>query len=412
MSPAAKVSPWVQSELRLALESHKTIFPFRLDGDVWLDVFRMNIFDIRGDILPDTKFYACLAEISQPGVPRDSSSLAPFIDTVALRPITPPTVTPKETDQTIVENHPAESSKKTTTKRALDDLNSRHENRHLLINLLGLAVLIFATMIALKPFLTPLFSPSPPSQTVMPTNRPTSTPSATPRQPETMMQGGAKMVLIPAGPFIMGSDKGRENEKPVRTVYLPAFYIDIYEVTNVLYRECVTAQTCQPPTDLNSYRHPNYYIDTAYDQYPVNNVDWDMAKTYCEWRGARLPSEAEWEKAARGSDGRTYPWGEQMPDYTYTNFNDGITTSVGSYEKGRSPYNIYDMAGNVWEWVDDWYDRYPGSNAIDTKFGQTRRVMRGGGLTSGDLRSSTRFSSARSYASNGVGFRCALPLPE
>lgn len=408
MSPAAKASHWVQSELRLAIENHKTIVPLRLEGDVWLDVFRLNIFDIRGGTLPDTKFYAHLAEISQPGMPRHSASLAPSLDAAALRPITPPTA-PKETDQTIVENHPAKSSAKTVTKRISDDVSSRHEHRYLIINLLGLAVMIFATMIVLKPFFTP---PSPSAQTPTPTNKQTSIPSVTP-VPLEMMQGGAKMVLVPAGPFIMGSNTGRENEKPVRTVDLPAFYIDVYEVTNLLYKACVTAQTCQPPTVLDSYRQANYYSDTAYDQYPVNYVDWDRAKTYCEWRGARLPSEAEWEKAARGSDGRTFPWGKNWPDDTYTNQTRGTTTPVGSYQKGKSPYNIYDMAGNVWEWVDDWYDRYPDSSAVDVNFGQTHRVMRGGGFsTSSDIRSPIRVGSIPSYTGVDVGFRCALPLPK
>lgn len=406
MSPAAKVSTWVQNELRLAIESHKTIFPLRFDGDVWLDVFRLHSFDIRGGMLPDTNFYARLAEISHPGMPRDSSSFVSSLDADALRPITLPTAAPKTTSHTIVENRPAESPTKTVTKRVLDEVNQHHQHRHLItINLLGLVVMIFATMMVLKPFFTP------PTLISTPTNKPTSIPSAT-SLPREIMQGSAKMVLVPAGPFIMGSNKGGWNEEPVRTVDLPTFYIDAYEVTNLLYKACVTTQTCQPPMELSILGYTNPYDNAEYNQYPVVSVDWEMAKTYCEWRGARLPSEAEWEKAARGTDGRTYPWGEKL-DNIYTEYlsGDGGNLPVGAYEKGKSPYNVYDTVGNVEEWVADWYDRYPGSSAKDANFGQTHRALRGGGVTGIHAAPvSFRFGGIPSYAGSDVGFRCAFSV--
>ncbi len=402
MSPAAKASAWVQSELRLAMEWHKTIFPLRLESDVWLEVFRLPIVDARGDKLPDTHFYMRLAEISRPGIPRHSSSLAPSLDTAAERPITPPAAVK------IGENHRAKSPAKTFTERTPGNVNPRQEHARPLIitNLLGLVVVMVATIIVLKPWL------STSAQTIMPTNKPTTILSATPLPLEITMQG-AKMVLVPAGPFTMGSDKGRENEKPGGILDIPTFYMDAYEVTNVLYKACVTAQTCQPPRALSSPTRSDYYSNAAYDQYPVIYVDWEKAKTYCEWRGARLPSEAEWEKAARGSDGRTYPWGENI-DYTYANANanKSDSTAVGSYESGKSPYGAYDMAGNVWEWVDNWYDDYPGS-ATNTNFAQTRRVMRGGGWSSSNsnVRSVTRLGGSPSYSGFDVGFRCARSVP-
>ena len=146
------------------------------------------------------------------------------------------------------------------------------------------------------------------------------------------------------------------DEEPIHKVVLDAFSIDKTEVTNALYKDCEDQGVCDPPQDINSNSQASYYGNPAFDDYPVIYVTWDQAKTYCEWRGGRLPTEAEWEKAARSADGRTYPWGETIDD-TFANFNYGIgdTTAVGSYENGKSPYGVYDMAGNVWEWVADWY---------------------------------------------------------
>jgi formylglycine-generating enzyme required for sulfatase activity len=163
---------------------------------------------------------------------------------------------------------------------------------------------------------------------------------------------GMVMVYVPEGEFLMGSPSGQGNddEHPQHTVYLDAFWIDQTEVTNAQYRKCLEAGVCRKPVcwDNSDYNAP--------DQ-PVVCVSWGDARTYCEWAGVRLPSEAEWEKAARGTDGRVYPWGNEAPICERANYAVcvGKAASAGSYPAGVSPYGALDMAGNVWEWVADWY---------------------------------------------------------
>lgn len=213
-------------------------------------------------------------------------------------------------------------------------------------------------------------------------------------------EDGMTLLYIPAGEFTMGSDNGESDEKPVHTVTLDAFWIDQTEVTNAMYAKCVSSGSCQEPTDKSSSTHTSYYGDAEFDNYPVIYVDWNMAKTYCEWVDRKLPTEAEWEKAARGTDGRTYPWGNDF-DGTRLNFcdkncsfdwadkssDDGFadTAPVENYSSGASPYGALDMAGNVWEWVADWYDVYPGGDPnASSDFGQKYRVLRGGSWSSID----------------------------
>jgi formylglycine-generating enzyme required for sulfatase activity len=186
-------------------------------------------------------------------------------------------------------------------------------------------------------------TPIPPTPTPVPPTE-TPTPSAPPG-----------MLLVPAGEFIMGSSDSdpdaADDEKPQHTVYLDAFYIDETEVTNAQYRACVEAGACNAPADTTDYDHADYA------QHPVVYVSWGDADAYCLWAGKRLPAEAEWEKAARGTDGRTYPWGEGI-DCDHAQYSEcgGRTVPVGSKAKGASLYGALDMAGNVWEWVADWYD--------------------------------------------------------
>jgi formylglycine-generating enzyme required for sulfatase activity len=209
----------------------------------------------------------------------------------------------------------------------------------------------------------------------------------------------------------MGSESG--DEQPVHEVTLDAFYIDQYEVTNARFRQCVEAGLCEEPTTC-VVGEPTYTDETK-DDHPVVCVDWNQAKTYCEWRGDRLPTEAEWEKAARGTDGRTYPWGEnitcQLANYTGC---EGGTTSVGSYPDGVSPYGVYDMAGNVWEWVADWYDAYPESAYESGNFGTTYKVLRGGSWYGDEnyARSAHRLNDLPVSQLDGLGFRCVSAAPE
>ena len=146
----------------------------------------------------------------------------------------------------------------------------------------------------------------------------------------------------------MGYDDGESDEKPAHTVYLNAFYIDKYEITNALYQTCVDSSECDFPSNVDQFNDPRFA------EHPVVYINWIMAKTYCEWRGDRLPTEAEWEKAARGADSRTYPWGEDIGK-TYANYDSNISTEVGKFKTVKVYYGAYDMAGNAWEWVADWY---------------------------------------------------------
>lgn len=215
------------------------------------------------------------------------------------------------------------------------------------------------------------------------------------------------MVRVPAGPFEMGSAGGESDERPVHTVELDGYYIDKYEVTNELYQVFVQATGGEQPRYASDNR-----FNTA--QQPVMGVSWFDADGYCAWAGLRLPTDAEWEKTARATDGRTYPWGEGI-DADKTNYgnNIGRTTPVGSYPAGVSPYGAYDLAGNVWEWVADWYDRRyygssPSSNPTGPSSGSSR-VLRGGSWydTPEGLRASNRLWLGPRFRFLDVGFRCA-----
>ena len=222
--------------------------------------------------------------------------------------------------------------------------------------------------------------PLPPNSTPMP---PTKT--LTPLPQFITDERGVKMALISAGQFQMGSEPADYNN-PRHTVILDAFYIDVNEVTNKLDAQCVQTGVCTNPGSNKSSTHRSYYGNPEYDNYPVIHVNWDQGKTYCEWRGGGLPTEAEWEKAARGGlEGKPYPWGDQYPDCSMANFwgKDGScmgdTTAVGS--SAPNGYGLYDMAGNAIEWVMDWYsnDYYassPAENPPGPSFGK-ERVMRG-----------------------------------
>jgi serine/threonine-protein kinase len=224
----------------------------------------------------------------------------------------------------------------------------------------------------------------------------------------------AIVVFVPAGEFEMGSESGYD-EQPVHTVTLDDFWIDRTEVTNAMYALCVEAGACEPPRDASSYSRSSYYGDSEFDSYPVIYVSWDDASDYCAWAGRRLPTEAEWEKAARGTDARTYPWGNGAPDESQMNFNAlvGDTSEAGTYPDGASPYGALDMAGNVWEWVADWYDEsyYAGSpseNPQGPSSGESR-VLRGGSwlVSVLNVRAAFRYWIEPARSLSDFGFRCA-----
>ena len=191
---------------------------------------------------------------------------------------------------------------------------------------------------------------------------------------------GGGLVYVPEGSFVMGQDEQEPSDhSPAHTVTVDAFWIFQTEVTNRMYRTCVEAGTCDEPAESP------WYGDAAHVKAPVSGVKWDQAKAYCEWIGGRLPTEAEWELAARGTDARTYPWGEDEPTCDLLNFLDCLEPSepdvVGSYPLGVSPFKVADMAGNLNEWVADWYaeDYYahsPASNPTGPETGEDR-VVRG-----------------------------------
>jgi serine/threonine-protein kinase len=258
------------------------------------------------------------------------------------------------------------------------------------------------------------------------------------------------MVFVPAGEFLMGSQvgDGDADEHPQHTVYLEAFYIDITEVTNAMFARFV-AETNYHTDAENAgksfalvgiewlsvsgadWEHPFGPSSdiSGLEDHPVIHVSWNDAYAYCEWAGKRLPTEAEWEKAARGTDGATYPWGNSRPDSNLVNYADAntsfdwsvktvddgykYTSPVGNYPDGASPYGVLDMAGNVWEWVADWYskDYYsqsPESNPTGPVNG-TIRVMRGGAwddLIEG-VRSAYRAAYKQTNTNGDTGFRCA-----
>jgi len=221
----------------------------------------------------------------------------------------------------------------------------------------------------------------------------------------------AEMVLVPGGEYTMGSDNWWPKSQPEHKKSLEAFYIDKYEVTNRRYKNFVDATGRQSPRNWIEGRLPFEKED-----HPVVYVTWPDAEAFCAWEGKRLPTENEWEKAARGTDARTFPWGDKFSRYKANTpqLGNEDTMPVGSFEDGVSPYGTYDMAGNAWEWVQDWFQPYPGNKHPDENYGERFKVVRGGSWY--DCTYYKCGISAPTYnriffhprtVNNNFGFRCA-----
>jgi len=280
------------------------------------------------------------------------------------------------------------------------------------------------------PSFTPVSSPNP---TDVPTLTSVASPSPTIAIQEiTDPKDGMVLVQIPPGEFKMGSSKtddpqAFDEELPQHSVYLQAYWIDKTEVTNAQYAICVAdSGACTKPANNNSHTHSNYYDNSQYTDYPVIFVSWSQAAAYCTWAGRRLPTEAEWEKAARGPDGRIYPWGNTFEgtlvnycdvncqtDWKDIHFDDGYPeiAPVGAYPAGARVYGALDMAGNVYEWVADWFGPYgPGNQTQPTgPAAGTEKIIRGGswGDDPAHLRSAIRSHIKPESVLDFVGFRCA-----
>lgn len=252
---------------------------------------------------------------------------------------------------------------------------------------------------------------------------------------KTNPKDGAILVNIPASEFWMGSESEWDPyfwgaESPSHKVFLDAFWIYQTEVTNAQYQQCVDARACHKPELTNSETRREYYGNPQYDDYPVIFVSYTHAVSYCNWAGAKLPTEAQWEKAARGTGKDLFPWGNDLPDGNLTNYcdvnctesyrdksnDDGYrdTAPVGNYPTGKSPYGIYDMSGNVWEWVFDYFSAgFYQESMYENPRGpasSNTRVVRGGSFMNDEtgLRTVARYYQDPSRAKNFLGFRCVI----
>ncbi len=260
---------------------------------------------------------------------------------------------------------------------------------------------------------------------VMPFNNLATTLAADGQPHEIIGKDRAPMIVIPEGPFPMGVPKaardGGVDERPNHEVFVNTFYIDKFEVTNGRYLRFVTKtghRTPQHPSDPSKGIWKGNVMPESVTDLPVINVDWNDARAYCAWAEKRLPTEAEWEKAAKGPNDWRFPWGNIEPTQEHANFNqtwrgEATLVQVGIYEKGKSPYGVYDVAGNVWEWVDDWYDaqyyqKSPSRNPQGPKTGTYKTIRSSGwqGETP-QVRIFTRIKSLPTDRNNSTGFRCA-----
>jgi formylglycine-generating enzyme required for sulfatase activity len=279
------------------------------------------------------------------------------------------------------------------------------------------------TPVKIIPTDTPVPPPPTRAATPSPSGAPASTvESATPEQEvetttqaetepgaEAEVTGESGMLTIPAGEFVMGSGQG--DEEPAHAVFVDAFEIDVFEVTNAEFAGFVENTGCQTDAEKSNDPSPwRAYFTDGKERHPVVKVSWNDAQTYCEWAGKRLPTEAEWEKAARGTDQLIYPWGNEWDVARVNSKESGFRgpVTVGTFPEGASPYGAMDMAGNIWEWTDSWYQGYPQTTFNSNYFGETYKVLRGGGWFSKQeqVRTTQRNANSPGAANDDIGFRC------
>lgn len=233
------------------------------------------------------------------------------------------------------------------------------------------------------------------------------------------------MVYVEEGMSTIGAKDGdldaKSDAKPIHEVFLKSYYMDILEVTNEAYSDCVQAGKCDEPQETSSATRENYYGNVSYNRYPVVNVTWEDAENYCEFVGKRLPSEAEWEKAGMGTSGyRRYPWGNGSPESYTLNITQipGDTEMGNTYWKGQSPYGLVDVVGNVSEWVSDWYsESYYQESVVENPSGPangTKKVIRGDSWSSDieKIHITNRYAMEPDQYNNETGFRCAMDVKE
>ncbi|HFE66223.1 MAG TPA: hypothetical protein ENJ93_03085, partial [Chloroflexi bacterium] len=265
----------------------------------------------------------------------------------------------------------------------------------------------------------PVVQPVPVEETAVPspTPEPPATETAVPPPTATpTIEAPDRMVFIPAGSFLMGSSDGQPDEQPEHEVALDAFFLDAFEVSNADYRECVADGGCEQPVLTNGFTRQNYFNDPAFDNYPVIGVRWTHADAYCQWAGKRLPTEAEWEYAASGPENFTWPWGNEF-DPALSAAGSPDTQPVDAFPDGVSPFGVFNMAGNVNEWVQDTYDsnfyaNSPAENPLNEAPGN--RIYRGGSFANENgefYTTSRRYNRSISTFDVDLGFRCAQDVP-
>ncbi len=339
---------------------------------------------------------------------------------------------------------PGEENKITSPKRTRQDVGAIWIRLALGLALSGLLVIVglWLTGAQASPAMIPVTNISAtrvtstiiiPRTTETPTPSPTATvtftptPTATPYLNAIRDSRNVEMILIPAGNFVMGSDEGDIDEKPAHSVIMDAYYIDKYKVTSEQFELCVQLKICRRPIDVSSYQRLSYFGNPLFADYPVINVTIEMARAYCEdWRGARLPTEAEWEKAARAANASTFPWEDEI-NCSYANYCDKAcervrdTASVDSFAQGVSDYGVYNMSGNVWEWVKDWYSPAYYLNSPDADPPDPQNAVVGiyygkRGSSFQDewekLRSTNREKNDPTNYGSNLGFRCVRPIGE